>query len=248
MVARAVGKVVAVADGCLGRWSQRKQAVQQGRVVDEPLPAKPVAVDAVAPTAMPISKAHGRPGEAMSQQPEQPVEQAPPPAPTLEDVKALNADSSFAPFVSRDVSPEVRNAAMKKLFTDPHYNLMDGLDIYIDDYSKPDPMPASMLRQLASAKFLNLFDDEETTAGAGKPIQPQGSDVNLATVESAPVDEPIPVLSDTPAAPISEMLTDPLPVPTLAGVPAQDPHHDHTDLRLQPNDAPGRTQSERVPE
>jgi hypothetical protein len=37
---------------------------------------------------------------------------------------------------------------------------MDGLDTYIDDYSKPDPLPASMARQLASAKFLKLFDDE----------------------------------------------------------------------------------------
>jgi hypothetical protein len=33
----------------------------------------------------------------------------------------------------------VRNAALKKLFTDPHFNVMDGLDVYIDDYGKPDP-------------------------------------------------------------------------------------------------------------
>lgn len=247
-VGRAVRKVVVVADGFLGRWSQRKQAVQHGQVLDEPAPAKRVTVDSVASAATGVSKEQGLPGEVVSKQAEVPADQLSPPAPTLEDVKALNADSSFAPFVSREVSPEVRNAAMKKLFTDPHYNLMDGLDIYIDDYSKPDPMPASMLRQLASAKFLNLFDEEETTAGAGKPIQPQGPDVNLATVESQPVEEPAPVLLDTPAAPISEMLTDPLPVPSLAGVPAQDPNHDHTDLRLQPNDAAGRPQSERVPE
>ena len=44
-------------------------------------------------------------------------------------------------FAARDVSPEVKNAAMKKLFTDPRYNVMDGLDVYIDDYSKPDPIP-----------------------------------------------------------------------------------------------------------
>lgn len=253
MVARAVGKVVAVADGFLGRWSQRKQAVQQGRVVDEPLPAKPVAVDAVAPTAMPISKAHGRPGDAMPQQPEQPVEQAPPPAPTLEDVKALNADSSFAPFVSRDVAPEVRNAAMKKLFTDPHYNLMDGLDIYIDDYSKPDPMPASMLRQLASAKFLNLFEEEEAPA-TGTPANAASPqlDVNPATVASNPEDESAAVLSDTPAATQPDIHPDTRPntlsAPLMADLTAQESHHDHTDLRLQPNDAPGRPQSERVPE
>ena len=50
---------------------------------------------------------------------------------------------------------------MKKLFADPRYNVMDGLDVYIDDYSKPDPIAPAMLRQLASAKFLGLFDQEE---------------------------------------------------------------------------------------
>ena len=38
------------------------------------------------------------------------------------------------------------NAALKKLFSDPHFNVMDGLDTYIDDYGKPDPIPPSMLR------------------------------------------------------------------------------------------------------
>jgi hypothetical protein len=35
---------------------------------------------------------------------------------------------------------------MKKLFSDPHFNVMDGLDSYIADYGKPDPIPLSMLR------------------------------------------------------------------------------------------------------
>jgi hypothetical protein len=136
---------------------------------------------------------------------------------------------------------------MKKLFTDPHYNVMDGLDIYIDDYSKPDPMPASMLRQLASAKFLNLFEEEETTTTAAdtKPLSDQ-SDVHPATVASNPVGEPVPVLSDTPAATQPDTRPNTLSAPSAADFPAQDSHHDHTDLRLQPNDAAGRPQSERV--
>jgi hypothetical protein len=54
-----------------------------------------------------------------------------------------------------------RNAALKKLFTDPHYNQMDGLDIYIDDYGKPDPIPEAMLKRLMASKFLGLFEEEE---------------------------------------------------------------------------------------
>ena len=142
--------MVAVADGFLGRWSQRKQAVREGKALEEPLVkfGAPVAPVPTAPAAVAVAS----------------VEDAPPP-PTLDDVKRLTAESDFKPFVARDVAPDVRNAAMKKLFTDPHYNVMDGLDIYIDDYSKPDPLPESMLRQMASAKFLKLFEEEGDEAG-----------------------------------------------------------------------------------
>jgi hypothetical protein len=236
-----------MADGFLGRWSQRKQALKQGRPVGEPIVAAPQSVD---PQVSHLPQVGVAPlSEAAPDGPQPAAIQATPPTPTLADVNALNADSSFAPFVSREVPPEVRNAAMKKLFTDPRYNLMDGLDIYIDDYSKPDPMPAAMLRQLASAKFLNLFEEEETTTtGAGTKPLPNQSDVNRLTVASDPAGESVPVLSDTPAAATCHSPSDTLPAPSAAGFPVLEPHHDHTDLRLQPNDAAGRPQSERVPE
>ena len=168
-----------VADGFLGRWSQRKQAVREGKPLDEPVVVKPLPEAALQVAAVPT---------AASSCPD--VEAPPAPLlPTLQDAQALTSESDFSPFVAREVAPDVRNAAMKKLFTDPHYNVMDGLDIYIDDYSKPDPLPESMLRQMASAQFLNLFEDE-------KPLPPN---------------QP----------------------------PEPGPDHDHTDLRLQPNDAAG---------
>jgi hypothetical protein len=147
---------VAVADGFLGRWSQRKQAVREGKAVEEPL--KQVAIVRAknpatsAQTGSPIS------ADSSTTAPEA-APQAPPP-PTHKEVELLTQTSDFSPFMARDVAPDVRNAAMKKLFTDPHYNVMDQLDIYIDDYSKPDPLPQAMLRQMVGAQFLNLFEDE----------------------------------------------------------------------------------------
>ena len=44
---------------------------------------------------------------------------------------------------------------------------MDGLDTYIDDYGKPDPLPAGMLRQMAQSQVLGLFDDEPTEPARG---------------------------------------------------------------------------------
>jgi hypothetical protein len=74
--------------------------------------------------------------------------------------------------MARGVAPEVKNAAMKKLFADPHFNVMDRMDIYIDDYGLPDPLPLAMLRQMTSAKALNLFDDTPANVG-DKPDAPE---------------------------------------------------------------------------
>jgi len=59
------------------------------------------------------------------------------------------------------VGDDVHHAAMKKLFSDPHYNIMDGLDIYIDDYSKEDPLPAGMLEKMVQSSMLGLFKKVE---------------------------------------------------------------------------------------
>ena len=140
-----------MSDGFLGRWSKRKLDVKQGKEVEP----EPVVEVAAAPPPQPSPEGAGS-------------EPSQPPPPTLEDVQALTAESDLNRFVTADVPADVKNAAMKKLFADPRYNVMDGLDVYIDDYSKPDPIPYSMLRGLASAKFLGLFDAEEKEEAAAR--------------------------------------------------------------------------------
>ena len=88
-------------------------------------------------------------------------ERTTPPGPTLDDVAQLTADSDYSAFTAQSVDPKVRNAAMRKLFAaDPHFNVMDGLDVYIDDYSVGVPIPKSMLRQKVQARSLGLLDDD----------------------------------------------------------------------------------------
>jgi hypothetical protein len=74
------------------------------------------------------------------------------PPPTMEDVAKLTPDSDFKPFVARGVDDNIRRSALKKLFTDPHFNIMDGLDTYIEDYNKFEPIPPEMLAMLEHAK------------------------------------------------------------------------------------------------
>lgn len=207
--------------GFLSRWSKRKTDVREGRaVVEEVLTAvKPSTTNnARSPLASQQSGA-----DSLTVQRAQPVQSvagvdatnkpaqdtANQPVPTMEDVQHLNAESNFASFMSSKVAPEVKNAAMKKLFADPHFNVMDGLDIYIDDYGKPDPLPAGMLEQMTSIDGLNLFNDKDKgDTSAGQPEVLASADM----AQSNPSDNLPTTQRDTPA-------------------------HDHADLRLQPNPA-----------
>ena len=66
----------------------------------------------------------------------------------------LSPDSDFGQFMRQEISEEIRRKAMKTLFADPHFNVMDGLDIYIDDYSISEPIPAAMMATLNHARTL----------------------------------------------------------------------------------------------
>lgn len=74
--------------------------------------------------------------------------------PTLDEAATLTPQSDFSRFVARGVDENVRRCALKKLFADPHFNVMDGLDIYIDDYNKFTPLPAAVLVALNHARDL----------------------------------------------------------------------------------------------
>jgi hypothetical protein len=191
-----------MSEGFLGRWAKRKEAVRKG----EQVAAEPeVVVEAKAVASPQPSPASGRGSEEAA---------PPPPPPTLADAQALTTESDFTRFIKPDVAPEVKNAAMKKLFSDPHFNVMDGLDIYIDDYGKPDPMPPEMLRQLASAKFLKLFDDEEDKEDG---VQPAAGEL----------------ANGPPAQTVAQSGSR-----TEQALPPAEDHAD-PDLRLQQDDAPG---------
>ena len=123
---------------------------------------------------------------------------AAPALPTLEDVARLTRESDFSRFVVPGVDEGVKRAAMKKLFSDPHFNVMDGLDTYIDDYSKPDPIPEAMLRQLNQAKDLFLFDDENKTTEGVVVEAPAVVEVATATAPAAPAASAVPADSTTP--------------------------------------------------
>ena len=197
--------------GFFSRWSQRKQAVKLGLAEEDVRQdlAQVKAQDKLQPSPQnsAVSVASGKP-EATDNAAE------PPQLPTLTDVEQLTPDSDFSTFLTQGVSPEVRNAAMKKLFTDPHYNVMDGLDIYIGDYNTPDPLPAGMLAKMVGAQFLGLVKAPEDVA------------------QSSTSDSDTPKPAETKLAANANNLDNPEPLENNSV------QHDHTHLRLQSNHAP----------
>lgn len=173
--------------GFLSRWARRKAEVRHGVAPVPPSPPLPPAEPPV-PRSAQLAEAHPAPATPSAAGAAAESATPAPAPPTLDDVSQLTRESDYSRFVAGDVDPGVRNAAMKKLFSDPNFNVMDGLDVYIDDYGKPDPLPPGMLRQLAQSRFLGLFDDEpdvepDTTEPSATAAAP------AADAPTAPADE-----------------------------------------------------------
>lgn len=161
-------------DHFLSRWSRRKHAANRGEVADKP--AEPKAAEAPAP-APPAANEPATP---------EPVEPLPP-------VESLTAESDFSPFMRPGTDPALKRAALKVLLRDPRFNVMDGLDVYIDDYTKPDPIPAEWMGKLSQLAHLGDYRPPEAETGqepekAAEAAQIEAKDAEEQTLVQREVD------------------------------------------------------------
>lgn len=184
----------------LKRWSQRKLDAARIPLANAPANAPaPVPSDLLASTQAPASD------------PDHATPVAPAVETPLPPVDSLTFDSDFRGFLQPKVDEAVTRAALKKLFNDPRFNVMDGLDVYIDDYSQPDPLPREWLRELASARnILNPPQTRVNDQGFAEDVPPESADAatvsaepeeNRATIEPATA-APTPASDDTPRMPV----------------------------------------------
>jgi hypothetical protein len=142
---------VSADDNFLSRWSRRKLQARQGEPAPEeraPPAQAPAPVNAVPEAQGPVA------------------EEAP-----LPPVESLTPQSDFTPFMKPQVDRGVRNQALKALFADPQFNVMDGLDVYIDDYSKPDPLPEGWLEKMTQVARIGAYEPPKPEADP--PAEPQ---------------------------------------------------------------------------
>ena len=158
-------------EGFFRRWARLKSSspVEEEPAV-APRPVQDVAV------ASPVPAPATRDGQA---------DAAPRVLPTLEDAEQLTPEADFSAFVAKGVDKSVHRLALKKLFADPHFKVMDGLDIYMSDYNKASPLTPAMLASLQHAQGLvaRLLDDQRKDAeeqaalanGEAPPTTEQGT-------------------------------------------------------------------------
>ena len=164
-------------EGFLARWSRRKreEGAESRSSAAPPADARPVDGEAAL---------HGAPVAAGA-----PAKSEPAPLPPLE---SLTPRSDFAPFMRAEVDPGAKGRALKTLFSDPALYPMDGLDVYIDDYTKPDPMPLGWLEKLN--QFATLHGEPPAQA------QEEVADLSPPTSGGDAASEPeLPAPSDTSA-------------------------------------------------
>jgi Protein of unknown function (DUF3306) len=86
------------------------------------------------------------------------------PKPSLPPVDKLTPESDFTGFMHPKVEDALRRVALKKLFSDPHFNVADPFEAYSGDWTGGEPIPEEMLAALNQAKRL-LFDEKKEADG-----------------------------------------------------------------------------------
>jgi uncharacterized protein DUF3306 len=177
----------------LRRWSRRKHERDAQERGDGAPPAPPEPAQAPA-----------QPGTLPGPQAAAPAAPTPIPAelPPVDSLDGLASD--YEAFLNPAVDESLRRSALKKLFHDPHFNVMDGLDVYIDDYSKPDPVPESMLKELLARHrtFTERPEQDAATRAAPGAIADAG-DAGAPAPEPRPAVE-VPAAGQDPEPPLTQ--------------------------------------------
>ena len=116
----------------------------------------------------------------------------------LPPLSSISLAEDFTPFMRAQVPQALKQRALKALFKEPHFNVMDGLDIYIDDYTVFEPISPEVMATLSSWKtIINPPQQVVTTGGYAVDVESEeGKAVLAARAEQARI-----AAHDAPALP-----------------------------------------------
>ena len=91
------------------------------------------------------------------------------PPPALPPVDKLTPESEFTGFMHPKVEDALRRVALKKLFTDPHFNVPDPFEPYSRDFNIAEPISEEMLAKLEQWQTMLRQPPQEAAAAEKKP-------------------------------------------------------------------------------
>ncbi len=147
-------------EGMLARWSRRKRQDTASRAEEDRLVEQ--AREALVKESL----------DAPVEIPEAPLLTDA----DMPDVDSLTEESDFSGFMSRGVSDELRNLALRKLFGAPSFNVRDGLDEYDDDYTQfealGDTITCDMKHQMEMEARKQLEREQAALLEGEEPPEP----------------------------------------------------------------------------
>jgi hypothetical protein len=148
-----------MSDNFLSRWSKRKLEAKEQEKQLENLsePIQGGSELSIEQTPAELNRDFsGDSAVAVSKEPQVDI-----PLPTEADLTKVEQGGDIKAFMVDKVSAELKNKAFKALFSRPEFNVMDGLDIYIDDYSKFTPLSQEDIGKMTLSKQLLSRPDLE---------------------------------------------------------------------------------------
>jgi hypothetical protein len=102
----------------------------------------------------------------------------------LPPISTISLAEDFTPFMQAKVPQALKQQALKALFREPHFNVMDGLDIYIDDYTVFEPISPEVMATLSSWKSI-INPPQQIVTSHGYAVDVESEDGKAVLAERA---------------------------------------------------------------
>ncbi|HEX6298055.1 MAG TPA: DUF3306 domain-containing protein [Burkholderiales bacterium] len=109
--------------------------------------------------------------------------------PELPPVESLTPDSDFRSFMHPKVADALRRVALKKLFSDPHFNVADPYEAYSGDWTVGEPLSEEMLASLKQARSVLFREEDEEKKRLAEQEKLEQEKI-AESEETKPADEP----------------------------------------------------------
>lgn len=160
--------------GLISRWQQRltkvKQEEEEERLAQELAAEEQAAKEqALAQESEKTASEEGAP-EGAEASSEEEVE-------ALPDPDSIEEGGSFAAFLKEGVDPTKKRDALRALWSQPQYNITDGMAEYALDYSDQPKLSAQVAKEVATQVFRHLdkaLEEERRREALAKAEQESG--------------------------------------------------------------------------